>query len=83
MATSRPTCAADREGPEAQPADVATAIVDALKVNPAASGLIDSAEVADGLHQPAHRAGGQARVVRQALRERDCSERHRNTPGTA
>jgi arginyl-tRNA synthetase len=54
------------KGLKKNPREVATAIADALRVNPAASGLIESVEIAgSGLHQPAHRPGGQAEVVRR------------------
>ena len=54
------------------PREVATAIVDALKVNPAASGLIDSAELAGpGFINLRLAAGAKQAVVRQVLHERD------------
>jgi arginyl-tRNA synthetase len=54
------------------PREVATAIVDALRVNPAASGLIDSAELAGpGFINLRLAAGAKQAVVRQVLHERD------------
>ena len=54
------------------PREIATAIVDALKVNPAASGLIDSAELAGpGFINLRLAAGAKQAVVRQVLHERD------------
>ncbi|MFN9574756.1 MAG: arginine--tRNA ligase [Betaproteobacteria bacterium] len=54
------------------PREVATAIVDALRVNPAASGLIDRAELAGpGFINLRLAAGAKQAVVRQVLRERD------------
>ncbi len=61
------------KGLKRNPRDVATAIVDALKVNPAASGLIESAEVAGpGFINLRIAPAAKLEVVRQALRERDC-----------
>ena len=54
------------------PREVATAIVDALRVNPAASGLIDRAELAGpGFINLRLAAGAKQAVVRQVLHERD------------
>jgi arginyl-tRNA synthetase len=61
------------KGLKKNPRDVATAIVDALKVNPAAAALIDSAEVAGpGFINLRIAPAAKLEVVRQALRERDC-----------
>ena len=61
------------KGLKRNPRDVATAIVDALKVNPAASGLIESAEVAGpGFINLRIAPAAKLDVVRMALRERDC-----------
>jgi arginyl-tRNA synthetase len=61
------------KGLKKNPRDVATAIVDALKVNPAAAELIDAAEVAGpGFINLRIAAAAKREVVRQALRERDC-----------
>src|SRR5512134_1581462 len=61
------------KGLKKNPREVATAIVDALKVNPAAAGLIDSAEVAGpGFINLKIAPAAKLEVVRQALRERDC-----------
>jgi arginyl-tRNA synthetase len=61
------------KGLKRNPREVATAIVDALKVNPAAAGLIDSAEVAGpGFINLRIAPAAKLEVVRQALRERDC-----------
>ena len=61
------------KGLKKNPRDVATAIVDALKVNPAAAELIESAEVAGpGFINLRIAAAAKRDVVRQALRERDC-----------
>ncbi|MGE5160110.1 MAG: arginine--tRNA ligase, partial [Betaproteobacteria bacterium] len=61
------------KGLKRNPRDVATAIVDALKVNPAAAGLIESAEVAGpGFINLRIAPAARLEVVRQALRERDC-----------
>jgi arginyl-tRNA synthetase len=55
------------------PREVATAIVDALRVNPAAAGLIDGAEIAGpGFINLRIAAAAKQAVVRQVLRERDC-----------
>ncbi|MFO0008290.1 MAG: arginine--tRNA ligase, partial [Betaproteobacteria bacterium] len=54
------------------PREVATAIVDALRVNPAASGLIDRAELAGpGFINLRLATGAKQAVVRQVLHERD------------
>src|SRR5512139_3144232 len=61
------------KGLKKNPRDVATAIVDALKVNPAAAELIDAAEVAGpGFINLRIAPAAKREVVRQALRERDC-----------
>ncbi|MGZ9030113.1 MAG: arginine--tRNA ligase [Burkholderiaceae bacterium] len=61
------------KGLKRNPRDVATAIVDALKVNRAAAELIESAEVAGpGFINLRIAAAAKREVVRQALRERDC-----------
>jgi arginyl-tRNA synthetase len=61
------------KGLKKNPRDVATAIVDALKINPAAAELIESAEVAGpGFINLRIAAAAKREVVRQALRERDC-----------
>jgi arginyl-tRNA synthetase len=61
------------KGLKKNPRDVATAIVDALKVNPAAAELIDAAEVAGpGFINLRIAAAAKREVVRHALRERDC-----------
>jgi arginyl-tRNA synthetase len=61
------------KGLKKNPRDVATAIVDALKVNPAAAALIESAEVAGpGFINLRIAPAARLEVVRQALRERDC-----------
>jgi len=61
------------KGLKRNPRDVATAIVDALKVNPAASSLIESAEVAGpGFINLRIAPAAKLEVVRQLLRERDC-----------
>jgi arginyl-tRNA synthetase len=61
------------KGLKRNPRDVATAIVDALKVNPAAAGLIESAEVAGpGFINLKIAPAARREVVRQALREREC-----------
>jgi len=61
------------KGLKKNPREVATAIVDALKVNPAAAGLIDSAEVAGpGFINLRIAPAAKREVVRQALREREC-----------
>ena len=61
------------KGLKRNPRDVATAIVDALKVNPVASGLIESAEVAGpGFINLRIAPAAKLEVVRQALREGDC-----------
>jgi arginyl-tRNA synthetase len=61
------------KGLKKNPRDVATAIVDALKINPAAAGLIDSVEIAGpGFINLRIAAGAKQAVVRQVLRERDC-----------
>jgi arginyl-tRNA synthetase len=61
------------KGLKKNPRDVATAIVDALKVNPAAAELIDAAEVAGpGFINLRIAPAAKREVVRHALRERDC-----------
>ena len=61
------------KGLRKNPRDVATAIVDALKINPAAAGLIAAAEVAGpGFINLRIAPEAKREVVRQALRERDC-----------
>ena len=61
------------KGLKRNPRDVATAVVDALKVNPAAAGLIESAEVAGpGFINLRIAPAAKLEVVRQALREHDC-----------
>jgi len=61
------------KGLKKNPRDVATAIVDALKVNPAAAELVEAAEVAGpGFINLRIAAAAKREVVRQALRERDC-----------
>jgi arginyl-tRNA synthetase len=61
------------KGLKKNPRDVATAIVDALKINPAAAELIESTEVAGpGFINLRIAAAAKREVVRQALRERDC-----------
>jgi arginyl-tRNA synthetase len=61
------------KGLKKNPRDVATAIVDALKVNPAAAALIESAEVAGpGFINLRIAPAARLEVVRQTLRERDC-----------
>ena len=61
------------KGLKRNPREVATAIVDALNVNPAASGLIESAEVAGpGFINLRIAPAAKLEVVRQSLRERDC-----------
>ena len=61
------------KGLRKNPRDVATAIVDALKINPAASGLIAAAEVAGpGFINLRIAPEAKREVVRQAVRERDC-----------
>ncbi|HET9022938.1 MAG TPA: arginine--tRNA ligase [Burkholderiaceae bacterium] len=61
------------KGLKRNPREVATAVVDALKVNPAAVGLIESAEVAGpGFINLRIAPAAKLEVVRQALRERDC-----------
>jgi arginyl-tRNA synthetase len=61
------------KGLKRNPREIATAIVDALKVNPAASGLIESAEVAGpGFINLRIAPAAKLEVVRQSLRERDC-----------
>ena len=55
------------------PREVATAIADALKLNPAAQGLIDAVEVAGpGFINLRFAASAKHEVVRLALREREC-----------
>jgi arginyl-tRNA synthetase len=55
------------------PREVATAIADALKVNPAARGLIESVEVAGpGFINLRVAAAAKQEVVHAVLRERDC-----------
>ena len=55
------------------PREVAQAIADALKVNPAASGLIDSVEIAGpGFINLRVAAAAKQAVVHAVLRERDC-----------
>ena len=55
------------------PREVATAIVDALKINPAATQLIESAEVAGpGFINLRIAPAAKLEVVRQVLREREC-----------
>ena len=59
------------KGLKRNPRDVATAVVDALMVNPAAAGLIESAEVAGpGFINLRIAPAAKLEVVRQALRER-------------
>ena len=61
------------KGLKKNPRDVATAIVDALKINPAAAGLIAAAEVAGpGFINLRIAPEAKREVVRQAVRERDC-----------
>ncbi|MGB2816335.1 MAG: arginine--tRNA ligase [Burkholderiaceae bacterium] len=61
------------KGLKRNPREVATAIVDALKVNPAATELVASAEVAGpGFINLRIAAAAKREVVRHALRERDC-----------
>jgi arginyl-tRNA synthetase len=61
------------KGLKRNPREVATAIVDALKVNPAATDLVASAEVAGpGFINLRIAAAAKREVVRHALRERDC-----------
>jgi arginyl-tRNA synthetase len=61
------------KGMRKNPRDVATAIVDALKINPAAGGLIASAEVAGpGFINLRIAPEAKREVVRQAVREREC-----------
>ena len=61
------------KGLKKNPREVATAIVDALKVNPAAAGLIESADVAGpGFINLRIAAAAKREVVRQVLRERVC-----------
>jgi arginyl-tRNA synthetase len=61
------------KGLKKNPRDVATAIVDALKVNPDAAELVEAAEVAGpGFINLRIAAAAKREVVRQALRERDC-----------
>lgn len=61
------------KGLKKNPRDVANAIVDALRVNPAATALIESAEVAGpGFINLRIAPAAKREVVRQALRERDC-----------
>ena len=75
------------KGLKRNPREVATAIVDALKVNPAASGLIESAEVAGpGFINLRIAPAAKLEVVRQSLRERDCygtSSDHAGRPNTS
>jgi arginyl-tRNA synthetase len=55
------------------PREVATAIVDALRVNPAAAGLIESAEVAGpGFINLRVAPAAKQQVVREVLRSREC-----------
>ena len=55
------------------PREVATAIVDALRVNPAAAGLIESAEVAGpGFINLRIAPAAKQQVVREVLRSREC-----------
>jgi arginyl-tRNA synthetase len=61
------------KGLKKNPREVAAAIVDALKVNPAAAGLIDAAEVAGpGFINLRLAPDAKREVVRQALREGPC-----------
>ena len=61
------------KGLKRNPREVATAIVDALKVNPAAAELVESAEVAGpGFINLRVAAAAKREVVRHALRVRDC-----------
>jgi arginyl-tRNA synthetase len=61
------------KGLKKNPRDVATAIVDALKINPAAAELIESAEVAGpGFINLRVAPAARREVVRQALREGAC-----------
>jgi arginyl-tRNA synthetase len=61
------------KGMRKNPRDVATAIVDALKINPAATGLVASAEVAGpGFINLRIAPEAKREVVRQAVREREC-----------
>jgi arginyl-tRNA synthetase len=61
------------KGLKKNPREVATAIVDALKINPAAAGLIEHVEIAGpGFINLRIAASAKQTVVRQVLRERDC-----------
>lgn len=61
------------KGLKKNPREVATAIADALKANPAAAGLIDSVEIAGpGFINLRIAARAKQAVVRQVLREQHC-----------
>jgi arginyl-tRNA synthetase len=61
------------KGLKRNPREVATAVVDALRINPAAAALIAAAEVAGpGFINLRITAEAKREVVRQVVRERDC-----------